>query len=76
MVCQYSTRRLVSSGKRDRAFDPEAAEGGGDASNVATGTVIVVRFRALPEYPTAITRRARETHVWSAKTCGIVYPPT
>jgi hypothetical protein len=69
MVCQYSTCGLVSSGKRDRALDPGVVEGGGDASNVATGTVIVLRFRALPEYPTAITRRAYSPNVLSSRRC-------
>jgi hypothetical protein len=43
MVCQYSTRALVSSGKRKKALDPGAAEGGGDASHIAPGTIIVGR---------------------------------
>ena len=43
MVCQDSTRNLVSSGKRDRALDPGAAEGGGDAFDITTGTVMAIR---------------------------------
>jgi hypothetical protein len=51
MVCQYSTCRLVSSGKRDRALDPGAAEGGEDTSDVATSTIMVGHSRMLPESP-------------------------
>jgi hypothetical protein len=70
MVCQYSTRGLVSSGKRDRVLDPGAAEGGEDASEVATGTVIVGHSPALSEPLTAITRGAHATHVWRSRSCG------
>jgi hypothetical protein len=67
MLCQYSTRRLVSSGKRDRALNPGAGDGGGDASDVATGTVIVGCSCALSESLTASTRRAHATHVWRSR---------
>jgi hypothetical protein len=63
MVCQYSTCRLVSSGKRDRALDPGAAEGGEDASDVATSTIMVGHSRMLPESPTALTRRTHTAHM-------------
>ena len=43
MVCQYFIHALVSSGKRKKALDPGAAEGGGDASHIAPGTIIVGR---------------------------------
>jgi hypothetical protein len=36
MLCQYSTRGRVSSGKRDRALDPGAADGGDETSEVST----------------------------------------
>jgi hypothetical protein len=63
MVCQYSTRGLVSSGKRDGALDPGAANGSDDASEVAPGTVMVGRSRALSESLSAGTRRADATHL-------------
>jgi hypothetical protein len=63
MVCQYSTRGLVSRGKRDGALDRGAVEGGGGAFGIATGTVIVGRSCALSESLTAITRRAHAAHV-------------
>jgi hypothetical protein len=68
MVCQYSTRGFVSSEKHDRAVDPGAAEGGGDAFDIVT--VFVVRSRALPEPLTATTGRAHATHVWRSRSCG------
>ena len=71
MLCQYSTRRLVSSGKRDRALNPGAGDGSGDASDVATGTVIVGRSCALSESLTAITRGVHVAHMGGARTCGI-----
>jgi hypothetical protein len=58
MLCQYSRPAQVSSGKRNRALDPGAADGGGDASDIATGTVIVGRSRAPSESLTVIARRA------------------
>jgi hypothetical protein len=43
MVCQYSTRGLVSSEKHARDRDPEAVEDGGDASHIVPGSVMVGR---------------------------------
>jgi hypothetical protein len=73
MVCQYSTRGFVSSGKRDIALDPGAAEGGDDASHTATGTIIVGRSRALPASLTTITRRANSAKVWRSRTPAKLY---
>jgi hypothetical protein len=70
MLCQYSTHGLVSRGKRDRALDPGAADGSGDASDIATGTVIVDRSGTLSELLTAITPRAHATHVWRSRSRG------
>jgi len=70
MVCHYPRPAQVSSGKRNRALDPGAADGGGDASDIATGTVIVGRSRAPSESLTVIARRAHATHVWRSRTCG------
>jgi hypothetical protein len=63
MLCQYSTRGLVSRGKRDRALNPEGGDGGGDTSDIATGTVIVGRSRVLSESLSATTNGAHATHV-------------
>jgi hypothetical protein len=63
MVCQYSRRGLVSRGKRNRALNPGAGDGGSDASDVATGTVIVGRSYALSESLTAITRGPHAAHM-------------
>jgi hypothetical protein len=73
MVCQYSTRGFVSSEKHDRAVDPGAAEGGGDASDIATGTVMVVGSRALPEPFTAITLMANPMNVLRSRTPARLY---
>jgi hypothetical protein len=70
MMCQYSTRGLVSRGKRDRALDSGAADGSGDALDIATGTVMAVRSRALPKSLTAITHRANSATVLSSGACG------
>jgi hypothetical protein len=70
MVCHYSTRRLVSSGKRDRALDHGAAEGGDDTSDIATGAVMAVRSHALSELLTVITRGAYAAHMWRSRSSG------
>src|SRR5215813_6021786 len=51
MVCQYSTRGLVSSGKGNKALNPGTAEGGGDASHITPGTIIVGRPVRCPHPP-------------------------
>jgi hypothetical protein len=73
MVCQHSTRGLVSSEKHGMALELRAAEGGGDASDVATGTIIVVRCRALSASLTASIRLANSAKVWKFRTCGRLY---
>ena len=64
MVCEYSTPGLVSSGKRKKALDPGAAEGGGNASHIAPGTIIVGRPVRCPHpsrsSPVELTRKSME----------------
>jgi hypothetical protein len=54
---QYSMRGFVSSEKPDSAVGPQAAEGGRDAPDIATGAGMVVFPRALPTSLTAIIRK-------------------
>jgi hypothetical protein len=70
MLCQYSRPAQVSSGNRNRALDPGAAEGGEDASDIGIDTVIVGRSRALSESLTGITRRADAAHAWNRGHAG------
>jgi hypothetical protein len=61
MVCEYSIPGLVSSGKHKKALDPGAAEGGGDTSHIASGTIIVgrpVRYpHPSPSSPVGLTQQ-------------------
>jgi hypothetical protein len=73
MVCQYSTRSLVSTEKHETTPETGMEGRGGHTAGVGTVTVVMGGYYPLPRSLTAINRPANSARVLRSRTCGRWY---
>src|SRR5262245_52000177 len=73
MVCQYSTRSLVSTEMHEMTPETGMKGRGGYTAGVGTVTAVMGGYYPLPRSLTAIHRPAHSTRVLRSRTCGRLY---
>jgi hypothetical protein len=73
LVCQYSTRSLVSTEKHETTPETGIKGRGGHTAGVGTVTVVMGGYYPLPRSLTAINRPANSARVLRSRTCRRLY---